>query len=302
LKTVEKLRYRLRRMIFMAKKQGLEGKRVLVTGGASGIGLSLAEEFARRGCIPVLVDINQEALAEAERRLLRVAPEVYALKVDVSDREEVVELARRLEGAGSLPDILVNSAGVTLVAHAACTTWEDWRRILGVNLWGTVNVIYAFLPYIMEKGGGHIVNIGSIDGLIPIPGQSAYCASKFAVTGLSEVLRYDLRPCGIGVTLVCPGYVDTPMARSHPVRDLPLRFPGWEKVERFLSLFSSPPERIARETVRAVERGRFLVIPGLPSRAFYLLRRLFPGSAGRLGMLVGRLYWWARRPLPSSVR
>lgn len=278
----------------------LKGKKVLITGGASGIGLALAEEFARRGCIPILVDINERALAEAERRLLSKAPGLRAVRADVGNREEMRELARRLEETGLVPDILVNSAGVTLVAHVSCTTHEDWRRILGVNLWGTVNVIDAFLPYLLERGSGHIVNIGSIDGLIPIPGQSAYCASKFAVTGLSEVLRYDLKPCGIGITLVCPGYVDTPMARSHPVRDLPLRFRGWERVERFLSLFSSPPERIARETVKAVERGRFLVIPGLPSRAFYLVRRLFPNAAGMLGVLVGRIYWRARSLVPST--
>ncbi len=283
----------------MARKMDMKGKRVLITGGAGGIGLALAEEFSRRGCHPILVDLDRSALARAQERCIELDPLSLALQADVTDHEEVRGMALRLAETGATPDILVNCAGVTLVAHATCTTIEDWRRILGVNLWGTLNVIDAFLPYLLQKGGGHIVNIGSIDGLIPVPGQSAYCASKFAVTGLSEVLRYDLEPCGIGVTLVCPGYVDTPMARSHPVRDLPLRFPGWRKVERLIALFSSPPERIARETVRAVERGRFLVIPGIPSRGFYLLRRLFPEGARKLGEVLGRLYWRVRKPLPS---
>lgn len=268
---------------------------MLVTGGGSGIGLAVAAEAASRGAVPLLVDINPEALATAEATVRRQGHGVHAFRVDVTDIEAVRELRRALRESSLSPDVLVNCAGITLVAHVTSTEHEEWKRIIDVNLMGTVNVIQTFLPDLLKKSSGHILNIGSIDGLVPIPGQSAYCASKFAVTGLSEVLYYDLKPQGIGVTLVCPGYVNTPMARSHPVKDLPLRFRGWEKVARLLEAFSSRPEKIASRALDGVEKGRFLVIPGLPSRLMYHYRRLFPRLAAASGVAVGKLYARLRR-------
>lgn len=271
------------------------GKKVLVTGGGSGIGLAIAAEAAYRGATPILVDLNPEALAAAEASLRREGHEARGFRIDVTDIDAVRNLRERLDALSLSPDVLVNCAGVTLVAHVTSTEHEEWKRIIDVNLMGTVNVVEVFLPDLVEKGSGCIVNIGSIDGLVPIPGQSAYCASKFAVTGMSEVLYYDLKPQGIGVTLVCPGYVNTPMARSHPIKDLPIRFRGWERVARLLELFSSRPEKVASLALDGVERGRFLVIPGLPSRLMYHYRRYFPRLAAASGVAVGRLYARLRR-------
>ncbi|MGQ9475438.1 MAG: SDR family NAD(P)-dependent oxidoreductase [Actinomycetota bacterium] len=279
----------------MRKKQEWKDKKVLVTGGGSGIGLAIATEVAARGAVPILVDVNPGALSAAEAALRRKGREVYAFRVDVTDLDALSELRHALKERSLSPDVLVNCAGVTLVAHVTATEHEEWRRIIDVNLMGTVNVVETFLPDLLERGAGHIINIGSIDGLIPIPGQSAYCASKFAVTGMSEVLHYDLKPLGIRVTLVCPGYVNTPMARSHPVKDLPIRFRGWEKVARLLELFSSRPEKVAARALVGAEKGRFLVIPGLPSRLIYHYRRLFPRLASASGVVVGRVYARLRR-------
>ncbi len=279
----------------MRRTMSLKGKKVLVTGGGSGIGLAVAAEAAARGAVPILIDVNPEALASAEGTLRRKGFAAHAFRVDVTDIDAVRGLREKLRSLSLSPQVLVNCAGVTLVAHVASTDHEEWKRIIDVNLMGTVNVVETFLPDLLERGSGHIINIGSIDGLVPIPGQSAYCASKFAVTGMSEVLYYDLKPQGIGVTLVCPGYVNTPMARSHPVKDLPIRFRGWERVSRFLEYFSSRPEKIASRTLDGAERGRFLVIPGWPSRFIYLYRRLFPRLASASGVAVGRLYARLRR-------
>ena len=270
-------------------------RKILVTGGGSGIGLAIAREAAARGAVPLLVDVNPEALAGAESSLRGKGYRAHAFRVDVTDLDALRELRHALKERSLSPDVLVNCAGVTLVAHVTATEHEEWRRIIDVNLMGTVNVVETFLPDLLEKGSGHIINIGSIDGLVPIPGQSAYCASKFAVTGMSEVLYYDLKPQGIGVTLVCPGYVNTPMARSHPVKDLPIRFRGWEKVSRALEALSSRPEKVAARALNGAERGRFLVIPGLPSRLIYHYRRLFPRLASASGVAVGRLYARLRR-------
>lgn len=279
------------------RKKGfrLNGKKVLVTGGASGIGLATALEAARRGSFPILVDINPEALERAREIFHAQGYQAEFFQADVTDVESLRALEEELAGKGLEPDVLVNCAGVTLVAHVTSTKHEDWDRIIKVNLMGVVNVVETFLPALTAKGEGHIVNVGSIDGLIPIPGQSAYCASKFAVTGLSEVLYYDLKSQGIGVTLVCPGYVNTPMARSHPIRDLPIHFRGWEKAARFLEIFSARPEKVAAAMLDAVERGRYLVIPGIPSRLFYHYRRLFPRLASLTGLAVARIYQRLRR-------
>jgi short-subunit dehydrogenase len=134
--------------------------------------------------------------------------------------------------------------------------------------------------------------------LIPIPGQAPYCASKFAVTGLTEVLYFDLRQHGIGVTLVCPGYVSTPMAKSMPIKDMHTEFRGSAMVKRILEAFSGTPQRIAEHVVEAVINNKFLVIPGLPSRIIYHYRRLFPRLATSSGLVVARMFAWLRKIFP----
>lgn len=279
----------------MKTPMDLRTKTVLITGAASGIGLCTAKEFAQRRAVPLLVDINREALLKELEILRGAGYEAYGFQADITDIERMRELREELTERGLAPDIIVNCAGLTLVCHINRTTHEDWTRMINVNVMGTVNTIDTFLPAMLERRSGHIVNISSIDGIIPIPGQAAYCASKFAITGLTEVLYFDLKGCGIGVTLVCPGAVNTPMADALPVRDLPLEFKGSGFVMRLVKVISNEPERIARHIVEAVTHGRFLVIPGFPSRVFYHYRRLFPKIATRSGIWVARVFDLVRR-------
>jgi short-subunit dehydrogenase len=285
----------------MRKQTDVKGMKTLVTGGGSGIGLAAAARLANKGAVPILVDINQAALDKALVELKGEGYEVYGFHADITDIDELRQLKDELEGRGLSPDILVNCAGLTLIAHVSSIDHEEWNHIINVNLMGTIRTVETFLPAMLERGRGHIVNIGSIDGIIPIPGQAAYCASKFGVTGLTEVLYYDLKQYKVGVTLFCPGYVNTPMAMAHPVKDLHLRFRGWQLVEWFLRLFSTSPERTARHIVEAIERGRFLVIPGFPSRIIYHYRRLFPRLATSSGVALARVYGWLRRKIPKRA-
>jgi short-subunit dehydrogenase len=282
----------------MKVRTAFKGKKVLVTGGASGIGFAIARESALRGGFPVLADINREALDRAVEELRRAGLDGYPYRLDVTDIEAVREMRKHLQEKGLLPDILVNCAGVTLVAHVCNTTYEDWERMININLMGPVNITDTFMQDMIERGSGHIVNIGSIDGLIPIPGQAPYCASKFAVTGLTEVLYFDLKARGIGVTLVCPGAVNTPMAKGMPVRDFPHSF-GGEKLTGFIwrmvESISNSPENIARHAAEAVEHGRFLVIPGAPSRLMWHYRRLFPRVATASGVGTAKIFDALRR-------
>ncbi len=285
----------------MRRRIDVKGMKALVTGGASGIGLATAFRLASKGAVPIIVDINQTALDKALTELKGEGYEVYGFQTDITDIDGLRRLKDELDAGGLSPDILVNCAGLTLVAHVSSIDHEEWNHIIDVNLMGTIRTVETFLPAMLERGRGHIVNIGSIDGIVPVPGQAAYCASKFGVTGLTEVLYYDLKRCGVGVTLFCPGYVNTPMAMAHPVKDLHLRFRGWELVEWFLRLFSTSPERTARHIVEAIERDRFLVIPGVPSRIIYHYRRLFPRMATSSGLAVARVYGWLRKKIPKRA-
>ncbi|NPV59339.1 MAG: SDR family NAD(P)-dependent oxidoreductase [Actinobacteria bacterium] len=285
----------------MRKHIDLRGKRALVTGGASGIGLAIAEKLAAKGAEPILLDMNRDSLDRALASLRGEGYRAQGYQGDVTSIADLRKVKDELEAKGLSPDILVNCAGITLIAHVTATDHEEWQRIIGVNLMGTVNTIETFLPAMVERGFGHVVNIGSIDGFIPIPGQSAYCASKFAVTGLTEVLYYDLKHNGVGVTLVCPGYVKTPLANTSTIKDLPLHFKGARLVERFLLSLGGSPRKVAGQVVEAITHGRFLVIPGVPSRIIYHYRRLFPRLATRSGLWVARFFAWWRKKLPRRA-
>lgn len=283
----------------MRRKTDLTNKEVLITGGASGIGLSAAREFARQGAKPILVDINEAALNKAVSEFEENGVTAYGFEADITSKEKLTELKKELEQKGLSPDILVNSAGITLVGHWDSHTDQDWERMFSINVMGTLNIIKTFLPCIQAKGKGHIVNIGSLDGLVPMPSQSAYCASKFAITALTEVLHFDMRHSGIGVTLVCPGSVTTPMAASFPLRDIATDFPGADYVWKLVQMISSTPEKIANHLVDAVKHDKYLVIPGLPSRTFYRFRRHFPRLATSAGVSASKLFTLARKLMPK---
>ncbi|RJP30872.1 MAG: SDR family NAD(P)-dependent oxidoreductase [Actinobacteria bacterium] len=292
---------RKKRVNAMRNRLDIKGKRALVTGGASGIGFAIAARLAGKGAEPILVDRNQASLDKALAELRGEGYRAFGFQADVTSIEDLRLIKDELEKKGLTPDILVNCAGITLIAHVTATDHDEWKRIIDINLMGTINAIEVFLPAMTERGCGHIVNIGSIDGIIPVPGQSAYCASKFAVTGLTEVLYYDLRHNGVGVTLVCPGYIKTPMTNTQTIKDFPLHFKGARLVERFLELFGGSPQKVANRVVDAIAGNKFLVIPGLPSRVFYHYRRLFPRLATRSGLGVAKFFAWLRSKVPKRA-
>jgi short-subunit dehydrogenase len=283
----------------MKNRFHVKGKKALITGGASGIGLAIAARLANKGAVPIILDMNRASLDKALAELKGEGYEAYGFQADVTRIDELRRIRDELEAEGKSPDILVNCAGITLIAHVNATEHEEWQRIIDVNLMGTINTIETFVPAMTERGSGHVVNIGSIDGIIPVPGQSAYCASKFAVTGLTEVMHYDLKHNGVGVTLVCPGYVNTPLANTSTMKDLPLHFKGARLAERFLKLFGGPPRKVAYHVVEAITHNKFLLIPGLPSRIFYHYHRLFPRLATRSGLGVAKFFAWWRKKVPK---
>jgi len=197
----------------------LRDKVAVVTGGASGIGLGIAKALARAGARIALLDLEERALAPAEASVRDVGGDVVGIPADVSSRYSLDAAAQRvIENYGRV-DVLCNNAGVVVLGPLAEASAEDWRWVMGVNLMGAVNGVAAFLPHIRAQGGGHIVNTASTQGLSAAPGLGVYTASKYAVVAYSETLRLELAPEQIGVSVLCPGVVNTKIleaARNRP--------------------------------------------------------------------------------------
>ena len=193
----------------------LAGKTAFVTGGASGIGFALGAAFAQAGMKVMLADIETDALAEAVKSLHDFGPNVRGVACDVADSTSVERAAKASHQAFGNVHVVCNNAGVAAAGGIDNIALDNWRWVLDVNLMGVLHGIRTFLPHIRAHGeGGHIVNTASMAGMNSGLGFSPYVASKFAVVGMSEGLATQLKPFGIGVTVLCPSYVRTRIGES----------------------------------------------------------------------------------------
>jgi len=270
----------------------LAGKGAVVTGAASGIGRGIARALAGRGMRLALLDIEAEALWAARDEIAALGAEVTALDVDVTDREAMYAAAAAVGAALGRVHLLCNNAGVGYAGVPLDRVPDgDWDWVIGVNLMGVVNGIQAFLPLIKAHGkGGHIVNTASIGGhhVMSGWGHGVYSTSKFAVVGLSEALKDDLEPHGIGVSVLCPAAVDTAIYDGG--RNRPARFGGpFERAAdhpmvELLKAGMAPPE-IGRWVVRAIEDEAFYIFTHPETRV--LVERRY--------RRIQEAYGWARR-------
>jgi NAD(P)-dependent dehydrogenase (short-subunit alcohol dehydrogenase family)/pimeloyl-ACP methyl ester carboxylesterase len=256
------------------------GQLVLVTGAGSGIGRATALAFAEAGARLVAVDRDAESAARtAESALTLGAPAAWAETVDVSDEQAMEKLAGKVAAEYGVVDILINNAGIGLAGSFFDTTPEDWKKVLDVNLWGVIHGCRLFGGRMAERGqGGHIVNIASAAAYQPSRTLPAYSTSKAAVLMLSECLRAELAGRSIGVTVVCPGIVNTGITST-------ARFAGVDAEEekrlrkraaRLYGLRNYPPEKVAHAILRAVARNE-AVVPVTPeARGARVLSRLAP--------------------------
>lgn len=220
----------------------LKGKTALITGGVSGIGFGIARAFANAGLNLVLTYRNEHYRAEAEAWFRdQKLPAPKCVKLDVTDRKRWADIA---EQVGPV-HILVNNAGVSVFGPTDEASYADYDWIMGVNFGGVVNGLVTFVPRIKEQGeGGHIVNVASMAAYLSGPQAGIYTASKFAVRGLTECLRYNLAPYGIGVSLVCPGLTntnawDSALKRPKAFRDSGFATPVPEELEKFGTAFEA---------------------------------------------------------------
>jgi NADP-dependent 3-hydroxy acid dehydrogenase YdfG len=202
----------------------LAGKVAFVTGGASGIGLAMARSFSTAGMKVAITDIEQAALDRVKDEFASSSAEVIHLKVDVTDRNAMEQATRETEAAFGKVHVVCNNAGVSVGGRVDKMNYKDWDWVMGVNLDGVINGVQTFVNRIKAHGeGGHFVNTASMAGQMPIPGGSIYTTTKYAVVGLSEVMRTDLARSNIGVSVLCPGGVTTNVAKSGRNRPANLR-------------------------------------------------------------------------------
>ena len=196
--------------------QDVKGKVAFITGGVSGIGMGLAKVLAEAGMKVAITYRREDSLAPIKAWFTeRPGLVLYPVKLDVVDREGWVRAADEVEGALGPVELLCNNAGVGVIGPVEQASYDDWDWVMGVNVGGVINGLVTFLPrMIAHRRGGHIVNVSSIGGLAALGTAGVYCTSKFAVTGLSEALRGDMAPYGIGVSVYCPGPVKSNIAEA----------------------------------------------------------------------------------------
>jgi NAD(P)-dependent dehydrogenase (short-subunit alcohol dehydrogenase family) len=252
-------------------------KRVLVTGAASGIGRATAALAATRGARLFLTDVNDEPLQAAANEIRAGGGTVeYARALDVSDPAAVGAMAEEIHADHDSLDIVMNIAGIAVWGTVEMLTHEQWRRVVDVNLMGPIHVIECFLPPMVAAGrGGHLVNVSSAAGLFGLPWHAPYSATKFGLRGLSEVLRFDLRRHDIGVSLVCPGAVDTGLVETLEIAGLDRRNRVLQKATERFRNHAVTPEQAAARIIEGIERNRYWVYTSRDIQVAHFLQRRF---------------------------
>jgi NAD(P)-dependent dehydrogenase (short-subunit alcohol dehydrogenase family) len=259
-----------------------QGKIAVVTGAGSGIGRALAVELAARGSRLAASDVNDTALGETVAMCEKAGAEARGYHLDVADRAAVLAHAEEVTRDLGEANLVVNNAGVALMASVEEMSWDDLDWLMGINFWGVVHGTKAFLPHLIASGDGHLVNISSVFGFIGVPSQSAYNAAKFAVRGFTEALRQEMLIAGhpVAVSCVHPGGIQTNIARdARAARDL---MPIAERDQRFRRAARTTPEKAAQIILRGVDRKSPRILVGPDARLFDATARITGARYQRL--------------------
>lgn len=257
--------------------EDLAGSRCLITGAASGIGRATAIAAAAHGAELFLTDRNAEGLEGVAAEIRRTGAAVtHFAAIDIADHESVVAFAEEVHALEPSMDVVMNVAGISTWGRIEQLEHRHWRRTIDIDLMGPISILECFVPPMIEAGrGGHIVNVSSLAGLFGLPWHAPYSAAKFGLRGVSEVLRFDLRKHGIGVSLVCPGAVKTPLVGTVDIVGIDRDSPRVHKlIERFERRAVSP-ESVAARIVDAIERNRYMVFTSADGRILHWVQRKF---------------------------
>lgn len=255
----------------------LRGKVALVTGAARGIGAATALALADAGAHLILCDLDEQELEQVADQVAERSTCLLARGVDVGDREAMRAFAAEVHELVPCLDVLVNNAGIALQASLLETPLEEWDRLLSVNLYGVIHGCNLFLPAMVARGqGGHVVNVASVVGYSGMPGLNGYVTSKFAVVGLTESLRAEMAPHGIGVSTICPGNVDSGMIDRVKFIAGPAPEARQARSGDLIARYGCRPEHVARAILKAIRRNKAVVPVNPEAWILYFLKRLSP--------------------------
>ncbi len=246
-----------------------KGKVAFITGGGSGVALGQAKVFAAAGMRVVIADIRQDHLDEAMGYFREKKLPVHPIRLDITDRKAYAQAADEAERVFGPVQLLCNTAGVSQFGPMQDATYDDWDWQMSVNVGGVINGVQTFVPRMLKHGkGGHILITASMSAFTPLPGTGIYCTTKFAVRGLAESLRLDLEPHGIGVSVLCPGAVNTNIHEAVLTRPKHLSNTGYygadPEVMKGLKAVIAPgydPVDLGKKVLEAIERNDLYIIP-----------------------------------------
>ncbi len=264
-------------------------KVVLITGGSRGLGLVLARMLIAEGARVCICARHGDELALAADELTKAGGDVLAIECDVANADAVREMVRWIEHHRGPIDVLINNAGVIRVGPLETMTTADFEYMHDVHVRGPLNTIQAVLPSMRQRGGGRIANISSIGGLFPAPHLTAYCASKFALVGLSQGLRMELAKDGVYVTTVCPGLMRTGSFLQAEFKGQHRREFAWFSAGSSLPVVTESAERAARATIAAIRYGKGRVSPHYTAKAAAITNAMMPGVASWVFGMLNRV-------------
>lgn len=271
----------------------LQGKQILITGAASGIGRASAITFAREGAHIIASDLQLEALRSLQEEIHALGVQCHIYTVDVSSEAAMRAFCEQVIAELGAPDVLYNNAGIVHLGKFLDSDLAHWQRVINVNLMGVVYGCHLFIPHMLAAGGARqVVNVSSAASFAPAPSMAAYAASKAAVAGLSDVLRLELAGSEIVVTDVCPGVINTAISTSSATT------PGMtsaqlQRLQNYYAREGCSPDVVADDVLQAVKTGKTLVLSGPYARLTFhlkrisrrLLQKVMLGSARKLGYL-----------------
>jgi NAD(P)-dependent dehydrogenase (short-subunit alcohol dehydrogenase family) len=259
-------------------------KVAIVTGAASGLGKALAEGLAQREAFVVLADVNPDGVEEAAQAIRKAGHDAEAATADVTRFEAVKGLVEATVQEHGRLDYMFNNAGILVFGEARDCSIQDWRSVIDLDLYGVVNGIVAAYPIMVEQGFGHIVNISSVEGLVPFPVMGSYVASKYGVVGLSNALRVEGADLGVKVTVACPGYVRTLIIEKSKM----VKIERQKVLGALMDSMGITPEDCVSKILRGVEHNKATVVITWWAKALWVLNRISPGLVSWMMRMMTR--------------
>jgi len=266
-----------------------KGKAVLITGGSRGLGLLMARELLAEGARVAVCARNSEELKRAEVNLTNYGEQVFQTVCDVGNQAEVNQMIEAVRHRFGQIDVLINNAGIIQVGPLEVQTQKDFEDAMAIHFWGPFYTMQAVIPELKKRGEGRIVNISSIGGKMAIPHFAPYCASKFALVGLSNAMRIELAKDNIFVTTVCPGLMRTGSHVNATFKGQNEKEYAWFSIGNALPVSSISGERAARQIINACRRGNAEAIISIQAQLAITMNYLFPELIADISALVNQI-------------